>query len=107
MDNMLKYNNMPFYILIFVVLIIFRVESKEVVNLRYLSKSGDLNDNNKLLKLLETKDNIILKESLKIELESWKSMDIESKSIIGCGDDIRISLCVGKSGSLRFLSRCK
>lgn len=98
---------MLFYILIFVILSIFTVESKEVVNLRYLSKSGDLNDNNKLLKLLETKDNIILKESLKIELESWKSIDIESKSIIGGGDDIKISLCIGKSGSIRFLNKIK
>lgn len=107
MNNMLKSSNMLFYILIFVILSIFTVESKEVVNLRYLSKSGDLNDNNKLLKLLETKDNIILKESLKIELESWKSIDIESKSIIGGGDDIKISLCIGKSGSIRFLNKIK
>lgn len=89
MNITLKSSNMILYILIFVILSVNTVESKEVVNVHYLSKSDDLNDNTKLLKLLETKENIILKESLKIELESWKCMDLERKSIIGSDDDIK------------------
>lgn len=91
--------NIAFSLLIMMIFCIYGGRCESIVHFRSLSKSEIKNDNIKLLQLIKSKDIVMLKEDLYIDVESWKPVDIEGKRIIGDGNGSKIELYIDNMDS--------
>lgn len=104
MNIKLQMNNIILYLYLLMVLRLYEVNGKELVQLRESTQYKNENDNTKLIQLLESKNDVVLKEIIKIELGSWKAMNVKNKRIKGNGFNSKIEIHVDNAVSLNLFN---